>query len=174
MKKFLFIILYYGFARFLPASFTKPLGKVSKKIRYIICKNIFRKCGKNVNIEKGAWFGKGIGIEIGDNSGIGIYCRIFNNTIIGNDVLMGPKCFMLEKTHLFDRTDIPIRNQGKINNRDQVIIEDDVWIGREVMMIGSRTIKKGTIIGARTLLAKDFPEYSIVGGNPAKLIKSRK
>ena len=75
---------------------------------------------------------------------------------------------------MFDRTDIPIRNQGKINNRDQVIIEDDVWIGREVMIIGSRNIKKGTIIGARTLLAKDFPEYSIVGGNPAKLIKSRK
>ncbi|MDD3686015.1 MAG: acyltransferase [Bacteroidales bacterium] len=173
MKRTFFVILYYGFARYLPASFTRPFGKLSKRIRYLICKNIFKKCGQNVNVEKGAWFGRGAGIEIGDNSGIGINCRVHNNTVIGKDVMMGPNVYMLESTHLFNRTDIPMRQQGKKKLRDKVFIEDDCWIGREVMIIGSRTIKTGTVLGARTLLAKDFPAYSIIGGNPAKIIRSR-
>lgn len=118
---------------------------------------------------------KGGGIEIGDNSGIGINAHIYNNTIIGKNVMIGPNLYMLEKTHRFDRTDIPMIQQGFITetHRDQVIIGDDVWIGRDVMIIGSREIKTGSIVGARCVLTKSFPEYSIIGGNPARLIRSR-
>src|SRR5690554_3073192 len=140
-KKWFFLILYYGVARHLPSSGNKLFGKASKKIRYLLCLRIFKICGKNVNIEKGAWFGRGNEIIIGDNSGIGINCRINNNTIIGSNVMMGPNCYMLESTHLFDRVDIPMRSQGRKNYRDQVTIGHDVWIGRDVMIIGSREIK---------------------------------
>jgi maltose O-acetyltransferase len=81
---------------------------------------------------------------------------------------------MMANTHLFDRTDIPMRKQGRKPTQDQVIFGDDVWIGRDVMIIGSKNIKKGSIVGARCVLTKNFPEYSIVGGNPSKLIRSRK
>ncbi len=174
MKRRLFLALYYAFARHLPGSHTK-IGRLlmAQKIRYICCKNIFKKIGKNVNIEKGAWFGKGQDIVIGDNSGIGYNAHILNNTIIGENVMMGPNLYMLESTHLFDRTDIPMILQGKKEARDQVVIGDDVWIGRDVMIIGSREIKKGSIIGARCLLTKNFPEYSVIGGNPSALIRSR-
>lgn len=176
MKRNLFLILYYGFARYLPASTfpIKPIGRICKKIRGSICKQIFKRCGNNINVEKMAWFGTGREIEIGDNSGIGINAHILNNTIIGNDVMMGPNCYMLESTHLFDSTDIAMRYQGRKKNRDKVIIGDDVWIGRDVMIIGSREIKSGSIVGARCVLTKSFPEYSIIGGNPSKLIRSRK
>lgn len=174
MKKKIFLILYYGFARYLPKSNRKIVGLPSKQIRYWICKNIFKKCGKNVNIQRLAHFGRGQDIEIGDNSGIGIRCRIHNNTIIGDNVMMGPGCRFLESKHKFDRIDIPMSEQGKTKRRAQVIIGDDVWIGREVMIIGSKEIKSGSIIGARCVLTKNFPEYSIIGGNPSKLIKSRK
>lgn len=50
------------------------------------------------------------------------------------------------------------------------IIEDDVWIGRNVTMTPERTIKTGSIIGTGCVLTKDFPPYSIVGGNPGRLI----
>lgn len=173
MRKKIFLVLYYGFARYLPSSTTPIFGKTAKRIRYLICKNIFDTCGVNVNIEKRAWFGSGSNIKIGDNSGIGINCRIHKNTVIGKNVMMGSNCYMLESTHLFDRTDIPMIDQGKKSNRDQVIVEDDVWIGREVMIIGSKTIKQGSIIGARCLLTKNYPEYSIIGGNPSRLIRSR-
>lgn len=146
----------------------------SKKIRYLCCKHLFRSIGKNVNIERGAWFGKGNGVVIGDNSGIGYNARILNNTIIGRDVMMGPNLYMLEKTHNFDRIDIPMMQQGVRKERDQVIIGDDCWIGRDVMIIGTREIKKGSIVGARCVLTKSYPEYSIIGGNPSKLIRSRK
>ena len=57
--------------------------------------------------------------------------------------------------------------------KKQTVIEDDAWIGRNVTMTPGRTIKKGTIIGTGCVLTKDFPPYSIVGGNPGRLIKSR-
>lgn len=173
MKTNLCLILYYGFARYLPASSRPYGGKLSKKIRYILCKNIFEYCGKNVNVERKAYFGKGTKVRIGDNSGIGINCKIFNNTIIGNDVMMGPNCYFLESTHVFEDINKPMRLQGRVKERSQVIIEDDVWIGRDVMIIGNKKIQKGTIIGARTLLTKSFPAFSIVGGNPSKLIRTR-
>lgn len=173
IKKTIFLILYYGFARHLPSSSNRIGGACWKSIRYFICKHIFKQCGKNVNIERKAWFGTGRNIIIGDNSGIGKNCRILNNTIIGKNVMMGPNCYMLEKTHKFDRTDICMIEQGVRKERDQVIIEDDVWIGREVLFIGSKTVKTGSIIGARCVLTKDFPEYSIIGGNPSKLIRNR-
>lgn len=154
------------------------LGKLlySRKFRYWCCSHIFKSIGYMVNIEKGAWFGKGQDIEIGDYSGIGYNAHIYNNTKIGKHVMMGPNLYMLEKTHNFDSVDVPMMFQGRRTEfvRDQVIIGDDVWIGQDVMIIGSREIKKGSIIGARCVLTKSFPEYSIVGGNPSKLIRSRK
>ena len=176
MKKIFFLILYYGFARFLPVSYfpIKFIGKISKKIRGGICKQIFKHCGKNVNVERMAWFGTGRDLEIGDNSGIGIKAHILNNTLIGNDVMMGPNCYMLESAHLFDRTDVSMIEQGCKKERDRVVIGDDVWIGRDVMIIGSKEIKTGSIVAARCVLTKSFPEYSIIGGNPSKLIRSRK
>lgn len=168
------LALYYGFAQYLPLSHTGG-GKIlkSKKIRYFCCKRIFKKCGKNVNIERRANFGSGRGIEIGDNSGLGVRCQIPSNTIIGANVMMGPNCYILQANHDFSRTDIPMCKQGMLEPK-QTIIEDDVWIGRQVTMTPGRHIAKGTIIGACCLLSKDFPEYSIVGGNPSKLIKTRK
>lgn len=50
--------------------------------RRFLCTRIFKKAGKNINVERMAWFGSGIDIKIGDNSGIGINAHIPNGTII--------------------------------------------------------------------------------------------
>lgn len=173
LVQLLCLIIYYSFAYYLPKSGT--YGNVGGVIRRGLCKKIFKKCGEYVNIERKAWFGTGVGVEIGDYSGIGINSHIYNNTIIGKHVMMGPNCYMLEKTHNFDKPDVPMMFQGFRTDfeRDKVIIGDDVWIGRDVMIIGTREIKTGSIIGARCVLTKSFPEYSIIGGNPSKLIRSR-
>lgn len=99
------------------------------------------------------------------------------NTKIGKDVMMGPNCYMLDNnTHITSRIDVPMMDQGmkRSNERCQVIIEDDCWIGRDVMILGGKTIKRGSIIGARCVLTKNFPEYAVVGGNPSQMIYSRK
>lgn len=167
------LVLYYSLARFLPVSYTPIIGTLCLKIRYCLVKKIFKKCGTNVNVERGAFFGNGKNVEIGDNSGIGINSVVPNNIVIGKNVMMGPNCYIISQNHQFMRTDIPMNKQGYVKGK-QVIIEDDVWIGRNVTMTPGRHIAKGSIIGACCLLCKDFPEYSVVGGNPSKLIKLRK
>lgn len=172
VRKIAALALYYGFAQYLPAG-DSIFFRGGKCIRYQLVKRIFKSCGKNVNVERRACFGSGRNIEIGDNSGIGINARIPSNTKIGKNVMMGPNCHILGANHSFDNTDIPMIKQG-MSIQKVTIIEDDVWIGRNVTFTPGRTVKKGTIVGACTLLCKDFPEYSIVGGNPSKLIRSRK
>lgn len=174
VKSILCLALYYSFAQYLPSSTNFLVGKLSKRIRYQLCKRIFKSIGQNVNIERRAIFGSGRNIEIGDNSGIGIKCVLPSNIIIGNDVMMGRNCYIISQNHNFGRTDVPMRRQGSQDSSSiQTIIEDDVWIGMNVLMTPGRHIKKGTIVAAGTVLCKDFPSYSIVGGNPSKLIRSR-
>lgn len=173
MKRNLCLLLYYLVARWLPVSYSKGIGGMCKLLRYYLCKNIFEYCGTNVNVERGASFGRGDKIRIGDNSGLGINCNIPNGSHIGNDVMMGPDCFIHGINHRFDRTDIPMRLQGETSVMP-IIIDNDVWIGSNVTILPGRHISTGCIIAANCVLTKDFPEYSIVGGNPSKLIRNRK
>lgn len=174
INKLICLLIYYSILYYLPSStfVVTPLGKLSKKLRYLCCSQIFKSCGRNINIERKAKFGSGINIEIGDNSGIGINATIPSNAKIGRNVMMGPNCYILTKNHSFERIDLPMIEQG-FSEIKHVIIEDDVWIGRDVLMTPGRTIKKGTIIAAGCVLSKDFPSYSIVGGNPSQIIRSR-
>lgn len=137
----------------------------------MLCCNIFDYCGNNVNIQKGARFGSGH-IRIGDNSGLGVNCSIPDGSVIGRNVMMGPNCYVHKKNHAFQRLDIPMREQG-FSESKPVIIDDDVWIGRDVTIMVGRHISTGTIVAACSVVTKDFPPYSIIGGNPAKLIRSR-
>jgi maltose O-acetyltransferase len=172
LYKYIALLFYYSIFRFLPSSTFFVGGSLFKQLRFIICRPIFQSCGKNVNIERLATFGNGFRLQIGDNSGLGRNCKIPSDTIIGKDVMMGPNVCILATNHKFDRLDIPMCKQGVVK-RKQTIIEDDIWIGMQVIFTPGRTVKKGTIVAAGTVLTKDFPEYSIVGGNPAKLIRSR-
>lgn len=171
-KKRVFRFFYNHFAKHLPVSYSRIGGGISLKIRRLCCERLFEYCGKNVNIEKGATFGSGLHIRIGDNSGLGINCVIPDGSVIGKDVMMGPNCYVHERNHAFERTDIPMRLQG-VAEREPVVIDDDVWIGRDVTIMVGRHIAKGTIVAANSVVTKDFPPYSIIGGNPAKLIRSR-
>ncbi len=168
------LILYYSLARYLPRSTNHIFGKPSKNFRYILVKRIFKSCGTDVNVERGAFFGWGVDVEIGDHSGIGLNAVVPNNVIIGNYVMMGPNCYMISQNHAFDRLDMPMMLQGYTTSYNRIIIEDDVWIGRNVTMTPGRHIQKGSIIGAQCMLTKDFPEYSVIGGNPSRLLKSRR
>ena len=173
MKRKIALLLYRCIFSHLPVSHNKLMGGVSSKLRRWASSYLFEYCGKNVNIEKGAQFGSGSKIRIGDNSGIGVNCVIPNGSHIGSNVMMGPNCFIHHRNHRFDRMDIPMIEQG-YSPSEPITIEDDVWIGQNVTIMVGRHISKGTIVAANSVVTKDFPEYSIIGGNPAKLIRNRK
>ena len=171
-KQVFCLVVYYGFLTYLP-DHKEFGGKLWLRLRLFCCRRIFKKCGKNVNIKRRSNFGSGRNLEIGDNSNLGPNCCVPGNTIIGKNVMMGPNVYILQRNHAFDRTDIPMVEQGYTANK-QTVIGDDVWIGRDVLMTPGRTIKQGTIVAGGTVLCKDFDEYSIVGGNPSRLIRKRK
>lgn len=143
----------------------------SKKVRAFCGKLILDHCGKNVNIEQGARFdGR---ISLGDNSGIGVNAFISAHVTIGNDVMMGPDCTILTANHGFSSLDVPMWKQP-FSDPKPVIIEDDVWIGARVVILPGIRVGHGSVIGAGSVVTHDVEPYSIVGGNPAKLIRYRK
>ncbi len=172
MKKIKRIIgrFLYTFASHLPPSFSRiHIGQ--KAIRALCGKLILAKCGKQVNIEKNAVFASSI--ELGDRSGLGLNCRIAGKVIIGNDVMMGPNVSMYPTNHAFDRTDVPMAEQG-FTPEKPITIGNDVWICANSIILSGVTVGNGVIIGAGAVVTKDVPDYAIVGGNPAKIIKYRK
>ncbi len=172
LKQIFNLLIYYGFLYHLPGNSFPLIGGLIKLMRYNCCRNIFSKCGKGVNIEKGAFFASGLELSIGNESGLGYNSYVPANTVIGDNVMMGPNMFVLQNNHKFDRIDIPMNMQG-FDSPKKTIIEDDVWIGRNVLFTPGRKVRKGSIIAAGTVLCKDFDSYSIVGGNPSRLIRIR-
>jgi maltose O-acetyltransferase len=170
--RFLVYFFYKILAANLPKSSVPYIGKLGRKCRGFCCIYLFRYTGIDINIEKGAAFGYGSKISLGDRSGLGRYCRIPDDISIGNDVMMGPYVTIYSANHAFNRIDIPMNQQGHTASK-QTVIEDDVWIGSHVIMTPGRYISRGSIIAAGSVLTKDFPEYSIIGGNPAKIIGNR-
>ncbi|NLP45444.1 MAG: acetyltransferase [Epulopiscium sp.] len=166
------LALYYLIARHLPASDAwYSLG--SKKIRQILCRQIFPYASKTCNIEHGAFFGSGKNITIGERSGLGLNCRVQGPLTIGNHVMMGPDVLIYTRNHETKDTHIPMMDQGDGDTK-AVVIEDDVWLGARVIILPGVTIGKGSIIGAGAVVTKDVEPYSVMGGNPAKVIKKRK
>ncbi len=162
-------VLYECVGKHLPTSFSRiKIGQ--KQFRASCTKMFVRKCGKNVNIERGAIFSKDL--SIGDKSGIGIDAKLYGEVIIGNNVMMGPDCVIYTRNHAFSDVDKPMNQQGFAASKP-VCIGDDVWIGGQVIILPGVHVGSHAVIGAGSVVTKDVPEYAIVGGNPAKVLKYR-
>lgn len=169
LKKGIGVCLYVLVGKHLPVSFSRiKIGQ--KKFRELCGHLILDKCGKNVNIEKGAVFSSKI--ELGDNSGIGIRASIGGKVIIGKDVMMGPYCTIYTRNHKTDDITQPMRGQG-FTEEKPVKIGDDVWIGGHVTILPGVKIGNHVIIGACTVVTKDVPDWAVVVGNPGVIKKYR-
>jgi len=115
----------------------------------------------------------GEGLKIGDNSNIGPYSYIGCSGYIeiGNNVMISPRVSIYAENHVFNRTDITIKEQGV--EKQFVKIEDDCWIASNSIILAGVTIGKGSVIAAGSIVTKDVPPYSVVAGVPAQIIKQR-
>ena len=172
--KHLGLILYYGVAQYLPENKIPIIGMIAKWMRILSCHLAYEKCGKHIIIGRKAYWGFNR-IEIGNFSSIGPHFMLFRSSlIIGNYVMMGRNVMVIGGTHKFDRTDVPMCQQGSYP-KTTLEIGDDVWIGSRVTILSNcKRIGNGAIIGACSVVTKDVPDYAIVAGNPAKIIKYRK
>jgi len=115
-------------------------------------------------------------IILGDNVGMN-YNVMLNADCgglikLGDNISIGPYTVMRASNHNFTDITIPIKEQGHIAGI--IKIQNNVWIGAHVVILPNVTIGHSSIIGAGSIVTKDIPAYSIVAGNPAKIIKSRK
>ena len=169
------LIVYYGFAWHLPKSNRLMLGKFGGWLRYHCAKHLFAECKGYVNLEQGAYIGNGKNFHVLGGTGIGKdfinHCRIV--TIHGG-LLMGENVLFQGGGHCFDNPDLPIGSGEPIPDTPLEIMED-VWIGaRAIILPGCKRIGAHSIIGAGAVVTHDVPDYAIVGGNPAKVIRIRK
>jgi len=169
MKKIYLIFFKIFFKNFVNSDMGK-IGKIYKKIRCFLFKKYTGNKSKNLNIQKGASFAQDT--IIGDNSGIGENCLVTSNVEIGRNVMMGPDVKIYTINHNFKRIDIPMNEQG-FQKSKKVIIEDDVWIGANVIILPGVKIGTGSILGAGAVISKNVEPYSIMAGNPARKVKSR-
>lgn len=168
------LLSYYTIAYHLPKSTCPIIGKLCLKFRSKLCRTFLAKMGKGSIVENNAYIGNGSRISIGDSSGIGSYFHIQNTDIeIGNFVMMGESVLILGGGHKSDRIDIPMQTQGDLPISNLKIC-DDVWIGSNTIILGKvKRIGKGVIIGAGSVVTKEVPDYAVVAGNPAKIIRFR-
>lgn len=165
------LVLFYGLARHLPDS-TAPGGRLWRRLRYLVCRGLFRSCGQDVNIERGAYIGSARTISVGAYSGIGIDSYVGRGTQIGSYVMMGPEVMIFTTNHRASSTERPMMCQG-YEPTEPVIICDDVWIGARAIFLPGVRVGKGSIVGAGAVVAKDVPEGVIVVGNPARVVRAR-
>jgi len=116
--------------------------------------------GKRVVIRPGTML-----FGLTENGGVGIN--------IEDDVMIGSSVHIYVANHSFDRTDIPIIDQG-YNNAKSVTLKKGCWIGAGSILLPGVAIGENTVIGAGSIVTKSFPAGVIVAGNPAKIIRSIK
>lgn len=116
-------------------------------------------------------------VELGNSVYIGNNCVIqsaHGNIKIGNHVMLGPGVNLHGGNHVMNQVGVYMDQvQKNFGDDPDLIIEDDVWIGSNAIILGGVTVGRGSVVGAGTVVTKSVPPYSIVVGNPGKVIKKR-
>ena len=110
-----------------------------------------------------------IGKRVSINSNVILGAANDGEINIGNDVLIGPNVVIRASNHRYELKSIPINKQGHTGGK--IIIEDDVWIGANVVILPNVSVGKGAVIGAGAVVNRDIPPSALAGGVPAKVIR---
>lgn len=173
LARLLYLGLYYGFLFHLPEGYDHPVFRPCNRARSWVCRRLFAECGVGLNVHRGAHFGSGRNVKVGDYANLGESLRLNGRggVTLGDHVLMGPDVIIYSGTHTFSRTDIPIQRQPM--RYAPVVIGNDVWLGARVIVLPGVTIGDGCVIGANSVVTGDLPPNAIAAGAPARVIDRR-
>ena len=127
--------------------------------------------GKRSVVESFSCINNAVGdVVIGDYTRIGLHCTVIGPVTIGNNVNLAQGITVSALNHNFEDTRLRIDEQGV--NTSERIIDDDVWIGANAVITAGVHIGRHSVVAAGAVVTKDVPEYSVVGGVPAKVIRT--
>jgi acetyltransferase-like isoleucine patch superfamily enzyme len=126
--------------------------------------------GDNSTIEDFCTINNGVGeVVIGNRSRIGMGNVLIGPVTIGNDVILAQNIVMSGLNHGYENINLPPHNQPV--TKKKIILEDEVWIGANSVVVAGVTIGKHSVVAAGSVVTKNVPPYSVVAGNPARIIK---
>ncbi len=132
-------------------------------------------CGHSVHCQWSVVIGprRRLDVTIGSFVGLGNNCLIACDTEIHNKVLIGSNvAFIGRRDHRFDIPGKAIWDSGR-GAREKIIVEDDVWIGHGATVLSAVRLGRGAVVAAGSVVTKDVPRYTVVGGNPARALRMR-
>ncbi len=171
LLKSLYVFIYYAFATHLPST-SFPGGTFAQGLRVFLARKMLKQVGGGLRVARKADIASGARISLGDNCGLAQGLKVIGDVHVGNDLMLGPDVVLISYNHEYSDTNRPMRIQGASVSRP-ITIGDDVWIGMRAMIMPGVTIGSHSIIAAGSVVTRDVPEWAIVGGNTAKIIKYR-
>ena len=126
--------------------------------------------GPGSTVEDFSVVNNGVGpVIIGSNSRVGIGNVLIGPVTIGSQVILAQNVVLSGLNHTYEDIHTPIRLQ-KVTTAP-IIVEDEAWIGANSVITAGVTVGRHSIVAGGSVVTKNVPPYSIVGGNPAKLLK---
>ena len=147
-------------------------GKVGIVIRYILVKNLAKKCGDNVVIKENVYISNIEKLELGDNISIHPMCyfECSGGLMIGNNVSIAHSSSILTSTHTYSDFNLPIKYNEIL--KKTVVIHDDVWIGCGVRILCGVHIDTRCIIGANSLVC--FIVFAAASVDPCQSLPGKR
>ena len=109
-------------------------------------------------------------VTIGDRTLIGMSNVLIGPLRIGNDVILAQNIVLSGLNHGYQDAGLPIRDQPCTTA--EIVVEDEVWIGANSVITAGVRIGRHAVVAGGSVVTKDVPPYTIVGGNPARPLKA--
>jgi maltose O-acetyltransferase len=167
-RRGLALVAYYLVAQRLPER-TRPGGELGRRFRAACCRTLFAEAGTWINIEPHVDFGNGRHVRLGTGSSIGRDSHV-SGLIAGPSVMIGPELLTIPQNH-------PLSGDGTRWLDDEAgefrppEVGEGTWIGARVILMPGVRIGRRCVIGAGAVVTRDVPDYAVVGGVPARVIR---
>ena len=143
---------------------------IRKSVRLDVLPHRLFKVGNNSTVEDFSVINNGVGdVAIGNQVTVGLSNTIIGPVCIEDDVILAQNVVLSGLNHGFEDINTPIHQQPI--NTHKIIVKSGAWIGANAVIVAGSTIGKNSVVAAGSVVVKDVPDYSVVGGNPARIIK---
>lgn len=143
----------------------------SVRVRIFLLRKLGAIIGVNCSVLKNVEISSPENLTIGDCSGLGVR-NVINcqgKITIGRCVLMGPEVMLFSATHIWNEELKTFLHQGVKTSK--VAIGDNAWIGARAIILPGVQVGRGAVVAAGAVVTRNVPDYAVVAGVPARVIK---